>query len=222
LILRQAGVIMKERRVKESEMRFRSFFCLALAGWLGLAGFGQSQSASPTPQPAKPAPTIATTVDQQISIIEGELVSAAEAMPEDKYNFAPSSLNIPGSQYEGVRTFGQQVKHVATVNFMLWAPLVGEKPPLDINKGEGPDSMKSKAEIVKYLKDSYAMGHRAAQTLTADNAAGLIPSPFGAGQIPRLFCATFSVAHGFDHYGQAVEYLRMNGIVPPASRSGNN
>lgn len=211
---------------EENDMRFRNVFCLTLAGGLSIAALGQAQpaapAASPTAQQARPAPTTASIVDQQISIIEREFVSAAEAMPEAKYNFAPSSLNIPGSDYKDVRTFGQQVKHVATVNFMLWAPLVGEKPPLDINKGDGPESMKSKAEIVQYLKDSYAMGHRAAQTLTAENAAGLIPSPFGAGQIPRLFCATFSVAHGFDHYGQAVEYLRMNGIVPPASRGGNN
>jgi hypothetical protein len=207
-------------------MRLRHAFCLTLGGFLSVAALGQSQpaapAASPTPPPARPAPTIASTIDQQISIIEREFVSAAEAMPENKYNFAPGSLNIPGSDYKGVRTFGQQVKHVATVNFMLWAPLVGEKPPLDINQGEGPDAMTSKAEILKYLKDSYAMGHRAAQTLTADNAAGLIPSPFGAGQISRLFCASFSVAHAFDHYGQAVEYLRMNGIVPPASRGDNN
>jgi hypothetical protein len=159
-------------------------------------------------------------VDQEISIIEKELVSAAEAMPEGKFNFAPSSLNIPGSDYKGVRTFGQQLKHVAAVNFLLWAPLLGEKPPADINNGEGPESMQSKAEIVKYLKDSYAMGHRAAQALTAENAVELIPSPAG-GQFSRLFCTTFGVAHANDHYGQAVEYLRMNGIIPPATRANN-
>jgi hypothetical protein len=209
---------------EESEMNYQKVFVLLLAGFFAHAGLGQDKPAQPAASPSpqtKPAPTIAATIDQEIGILEREFVSTAEAMPEDKYNFAPSSLNIPGSDYKGVRTFGQQVKHVATVNFMLWAPLVGEKPPMDINKGEGPESMKSKAEIVKYLKDSYAMGHRAAQSLTAENVVALIPSPFGPGQIPRLFCATFSVAHGFDHYGQLVEYLRMNGIIPPATRSGN-
>jgi hypothetical protein len=192
---------------------------------LSLAGGAMAQKpATPSPSPApqaQPAPTIGGVVDRQVGIIEKEIVDAAEAMPEDKFNFAPSSLNLPGSDYEDVRTFARQIKHVATVNFMLWAPLVGEKPPFDINKGEGPDSMTSKAEIVKYLKDSYAVGHRAAKSLTAENVVELIPSPFGAGQIPRLFCGTFGVAHGFDHYGQMVEYLRMNGIIPPASR-GNN
>jgi hypothetical protein len=202
---------------------FRLLLVLALAAG-AMAQKPAASAASPAPQaqPTPPAaPTIGSVVDRQVGIIEKEFVDAAEAMPEDKFNFAPSSLNLPGSDYKGVRTFAQQVKHVATVNFMLWAPLVGEKPPVDINKGDGPATMTSKAEIVKYLKDSYAMGHRAAKSLTAENVVELIPSPFGAGQIPRLFCGTFGVAHGFDHYGQMVEYLRMNGIIPPASR-GNN
>ena len=207
----------------------RTFFLLAaLTFSIGTLGQAQAKPAAPAASPApqaqttpQPPPTIAGPIDRQVGIIEKEIVDAAEAMPEDKFNFAPASLNIPGSDYKGVRTFGQQAKHVATVNFMLWAPLVGEKPPVDINNGNGPDSMTSKAEIVKYLKDSYALGHRAAKSMNADNVIGTVPSPFGAGQISRLFCATFGVAHAFDHYGQMVEYLRMNGIVPPASR-GNN
>jgi hypothetical protein len=189
---------------------------------------GAMAQAKPAPSPApqaqttpQPPPTIGGTVDIQVGIIERDIVGAAEAMPEDKFNFAPSSLNLTGSDYKGVRTFAQQVKHVATVNFMLWAPLVGEKPPMDINNGDGPASMTSKADIVKYLKDSYAMGHRAVKTLTTDNVVELLPPPFGPRPLPRLFFGTFAVAHGFDHYGQMVEYLRMNGIVPPASRPNN-
>lgn len=195
----------------------RIFYVLAVAG-IALSAMAQNK---PAAQPAPPPPTISSSVDIQVGIIEQEIVGAAEAMPEDKYNFAPTNLNIAGSDYKGVRTFAQQIKHVATVNFMLWAPMVGEKPPLDINKGNGPDSLTSKADIVKYLKDSYAMGHRAAKSLTAENVVELMPSPIGQRPIPRLFAATFAAAHGFDHYGQMVEYLRMNGIVPPASR-GNN
>jgi hypothetical protein len=188
----------------------------------GVFAQGAAKPATPAPAPTPQAPpTIAAVIDREVGIIEKEFVDAAEAMPEDKFNFAPSSLNIPGSDYKGVRTFAAEVKHVATVNFMLWGPLTGEKPPVDINNGDGPASMTSKADIVKYLKDSYALGHRAAKSMTSENVVGLVPSPFGAGTISRLFCATFSVAHGFDHYGQMVEYLRMNGIIPPASR-GNN
>jgi len=208
-------------------MKHVRLFCAFAVLNLAVAAMAQSKpAASPTPAPQAAAtpqapPTIGAAVDSQVGIIEREIVSAAEAMPEDKFNFAPGSLNIPGSDYKGVRTFAQQVKHVATVNFILWAALVGEKPPLDVNNGEGPASMTSKADIVKYLKDSYAMGHRAAKSLTAENSVEVLPSPFGPRPIPRLFFGTFGVAHGFDHYGQIVEYLRMNGIIPPASRSNN-
>lgn len=204
-------------------MKYLKMFCLYMVLSLAMNTLVAAQGAAPAAKPATPAPTpqaptIATVIDREINMIEREFVDAAEAMPEDKFNFAPNSLNIQGSDYKGVRTFAQEVKHVATVNFMLWGTVTGEKPPVDPNKGEGPDSMQSKAEIVKYLKDSYALGHRAAKLLTADNLVSQIPSPFGQGQTTRLFVATFSVAHGFDHYGQMVEYLRMNGIIPPASR----
>lgn len=207
-------------------MKHIRIFCLLVVLSVAVGAMAQAKPAAPAPtappaQAQTPPPTIGSTVDAQIGIIEREIVSAAEAMPEDKFNFAPTSLNIPGSDYKGVRTFAQQIKHVAFVNYILWGPLVGEKPPKDVNNGNGPDSMTSKAEIVQYLKDSYALGHRAVKTLTAENSMELLPEPFGPRPRPRLFFGTFAVAHAFDHYGQMVEYMRMNGIVPPASR-GNN
>jgi uncharacterized damage-inducible protein DinB len=173
------------------------------------------------PPPAAP-PTIGAVIDREVSILEREFVSTAEAMPEDKFNFAPTSLNIAGSDFKGVRTFAEQVKHVAAANFEFWGAITGDKPPLpaDSPNDNGPSALKTKAEIVKYLKDSFALGHKAAQSLaTAESALGMVPSPFGQGQqITRLFLATFAVQHAFDHYGQMVEYLRMNGIIPPPSR----
>ena len=77
--------------------------------------------------------------------------------------------------------------------------------------------MKSKADILTFLKDSFAEGHRAAATLTVENML----RPVGQAK-SRLHRAEFGVAHAFDHYGQMVEYLRMNGIVPPASRGSSN
>jgi len=175
--------------------------------------------ASPSPQATPPPATIVSAADSQISVIEREFVSAAEAMPEDKFNFAPTSLNIPGSDFKGVRTFAQQVKHVAATNYLLWGTITGDKSPVEMKDDEGPASLKTKAEIVQYLKDSFAVGHKAAKTLTPDNAASPFPNVFGGkNPMPRLFMVTFGVAHGFDHYGQIVEYLRMNGIIPPASR----
>jgi uncharacterized damage-inducible protein DinB len=178
--------------------------------------FAQNASA-PKSQPQQ-APTFSAVVERQISNLEKEFVDAAEAMPEDKFNFTPDSLGLKGSEYKGVKTFAEEVRHVAATNFELWCAVTGEKPPMDLGGDNGPESLKSKVEIIKFLKDSFALGHRAAKSLTAENVLGTVQSPFGTQQVPRIHLATFAVSHAFDHYGQMVEYLRMNGIVPPASR----
>ena len=166
-------------------------------------------------QPSQPPPTIASTVDHEISAVEKLIVEAAEAMPEDKFNFSPESLNIPGADYKGVRTFALQVKHVAASNYAIWSPLTGDKFPDNFMGGNGPENVKTKADIIKFLKDSFALGHKAAATLTTENML----QPAENSKSLRLHRATFAVAHAFDHYGQMVEYLRMNGITPPASRA---
>src|SRR5437899_3749114 len=182
--------------------------------------FGQSAKSSPAAgasvSPSTP-PTIASAIDREISIIEKEVVEAAEAMPEDKFDFSPEKLNISGSEYKAVRSFAQQLKHVAASNYLIWSPITGEKVPNDVNDGKGPDNMTAKADILKYLKGSFAFGHKAVATLNASNLVQPISSSSGR-PTTRLFLATFAAAHCFDHYGQIVEYLRMNGIVPPASR----
>jgi uncharacterized damage-inducible protein DinB len=167
-------------------------------------------------QDKAPAKTISEMFDRHTTNLEGEFVPAAEAMPDDKYDFAPpTSLG----EFKGVRTFAQQVKHVAAVNYMLAAAILGEKPPVDLGKGEnGPDNLKTKAEIVKFLKDSFEYSHKALKSINDQNAMGLVQSPFGTNQTSRANLAVFIIAHPFDHYGQMVEYLRMNGVVPPASR----
>ena len=220
-------IMVKHGKEERFLMKHMKLFCLLLMAALstGMQGqnAGSSQPAQPQaaapaqPQSAKPAPSIASSADREVSIVEREFVSVAEAMPEDKFNFSPEGLNIPGSDYKKVRTFGEQVKHVATTNFGLWAAVTGEKPPYDVSDGEkGPDSVKTKAEIIKFLKDSFAAGHRAAQSLTPENSSQTVTTFFGP--TPRIFATTFAVAHAFDHYGQMVEYLRMNGIIPPPSR----
>ncbi|PYX47573.1 MAG: DinB family protein [Acidobacteria bacterium] len=182
-----------------------------------VAGLGQSTKSTTSasqPQTAQPPATIASAVDREISGVEKQIVDAAMAMPEDKFNFSPESLNIPGADYKGVRTFAAQVKHIAASNYFLWTGLTGDKLPANLKDGNGPEDVKSKAEILKFLQDSFALGHKGAATLNTENVL----------QIPehskstRLRLATFAVAHAFNHYGQMVEYLRMNGIVPPASR----
>jgi len=181
---------------------------------------GANSAGAPAPQaqPSQTAPNLASTLDRQISAVEKEVTEAAEAMPENKFNFSPESLNIPGDDYKGVRTFAQQVKHIAASNFAIWRPLTGDNFPKDFLGGNGPENIKTKAEILKFLKDSFALGHKAAATLTAENML----QPVGRNKSPRISLATFAVAHAFDHYGQMVEYLRMNGVVPPASRGSSN
>jgi len=200
-------------------MKYLRIFCLLALVCSAAGAF--AQAATPNAQAKKPTPTIASAIDQQVSIVEREFVGAAEAMPDDKFNFTPITLNIPGSEYKTVKTFAEEVRHVAATNYLLWGAITGDKSPIPSTEDNGPSSLKTKAEIIKYLKDSFALGHKAAQSITAESAAALVPSPFGQGQTTKLFCATFSVAHAFDHYGQMVEYLRMNGIIPPASRGGN-
>ncbi len=193
---------------------------LSAAVIFAVAALGQriqgtaAASASQAQQSQQPSPTVASVVDREISTIEKQIVEAAEAMPEDKFNFTPESLNIPGDDYKGVRTFAVQVKHVASSNYFIWSPLTGDKVPENIKDGNGPAELKSKADIIKFLKDSFALGHKAAATLTPEN---MLQNP-GNSKSTRLHLATFGVAHAYDHYGQMVEYLRMNGIVPPASR----
>ena len=173
-------------------------------------------SASGSQKSPQSAPTVAAVVDRDISAVEKQIVDAADAMPEDKFNFTPEALNIPGSDYRGVRSFAVQVKHIAASNWFIWSPLTGEKLPEGLgDDGNGPHNLKSKPEIIKFLKDSFVLGHRAAATLSAEN---ILQSPPNS-KSTRIRLAEFGVSHAYDHYGQMVEYLRMNGIAPPASRA---
>jgi hypothetical protein len=184
-----------------------------MTAW-GQTGKTVTTAASQAQPSSQPAPTLASMVDGEISATEKLVVDVAEAMPEDKYNFSPETLNIPGDDYKGVRTFAMQVKHVAASNYFIWSTITGDKLPDALKDGNGPADLKTKADIIKFLKDSFAEGHKAAATLTVENML----QPMGQGKTLRLHRAEFGVAHAFDHYGQMVQYLRMNGIVPPASR----
>jgi DinB superfamily len=179
---------------------------------------GQGATNAIAQQGQQPSPTIASAMDREISIVEKEVVEAAEAMPEDKFNFSPEGINLPGSDYKGVRTFALQVKHIGASNYILWSGVTGDKFPQDYLGGNGPESLKTKAEIIKFLKDSFALGHKAAATLTTEN---MLQNP-GKSKSTRLHLVAFAATHAFDHYGQMVEYLRMNGIVPPVSRNQAN
>jgi hypothetical protein len=158
----------------------------------------------------------AKAFDSQLSLIESEMMGAVKAMPAEKFGFAPSAAIFVPSQvtkFETVRTFGEQATHVAQANYSFYAIVGGMKPDVDV-KAIG--KLTKKDDIVKALGDSFAFAHKAIATITPENALQLIKSP-EPGIGTRLTLASFGVSHGFDHYGQMVVYLRMNGIVPPAS-----
>jgi hypothetical protein len=189
---------------------------LAVYGGLVLTILVLTMTIGAAGQMAKPKGehrTVTQVLDSTVLNLEHEFVPAAEAMPEDKFGFAPSD-----GEFKGVRTFALQIKHVAAVNYELGAALLEQKPPVDVGDESGPASITSKADIIKFLKDSFEYVHKAIATINEKNFVGTVKSPFGEGSVSRLGLATSVAAHGFDHYGQMVVYLRMNGIVPPASR----
>jgi uncharacterized damage-inducible protein DinB len=155
--------------------------------------------------------TIADSVGETLKFAEGEFLGVAEAMPEDKYNFVPTF-----GKFDDARTFAEQVKHVACAQFAFFNEFEGKKPPADCEKG-GHDPARTKAELIKYLKDSFDYSNRVIAGLTAKNALDRIDGRY-AGPNTKLGISVTSVWHVTDHYGQLVEYLRMNGIVPPMTQ----
>jgi hypothetical protein len=148
-------------------------------------------------------------------LTEKVIVSAADAMPADKYGFAPTD-----GEFKGVRTFGQMVKHLSATNYILAAAALGEEPPADAGDELGPEALRTKAEVLYYLKGSFAYLHKAIEAIGQNRVpvkASPI-SPLKSAEATRLALVVESLVHAFDHYGQMVEYLRMNGVVPPASR----
>jgi hypothetical protein len=174
-----------------------------------------AQMSAPTSPTNPPKPAIGTQLppaqiyEKLLSGMEKEIVDAGDAMPADKYNFAPPTSI---GDFKGVRTFAEQIKHVAETNDYFFhdptTPLVDTRPSIE--------KLTTKAEIMQALKDSFVLAHKYVATITLQNAFEVTKSGTRAGM------AAYGIAHFMDHYGQLVEYLRMNSIVPPASRSGNS
>jgi uncharacterized damage-inducible protein DinB len=166
-----------------------------------------------TEAPEKIEVTFSRVLSGSLMQLQRQLMPLAMAMPADKYSFAPTN-----GEFKGVRTFAEQLKHVAAANYSFASAITGEKPPEDTGDDEaGPASVKSKEEVLKYLNGSFSYVQKAVATINAKNVISPIKSPFG-GETTRLAMTTLIMNHCFDHYGQLVEYLRMNGMVPPASQ----
>jgi uncharacterized damage-inducible protein DinB len=150
-----------------------------------------------------------------LKIAEKQIVPAVEAMPADKFGFTPTD-----GEFKGVRTFGQMVKHLSATNYILAAAALGEEPPADAGDEAGPETVRTKAEILNYLNGSFAHLSKAVEAIgqarASVNASPI--SPLKRGEATRSALVVEALMHACDHYGQLVEYLRMNGVVPPASR----
>ena len=185
----------------------------------GVGAVAATAQMGSTSAPAPAAGSIATpaaALDSQLSLIEMEMMGAVKAMPADKFGFAPSAaIFVPTqkTEFATVRTFGQQATHVAEANYFFAQIFSGLKPDTDV---QGIEKLTKKDDIVAALGGSFAFAHKAMATLTPANAFEVIKSPEPGFQT-RGTLASFCVSHAFDHYGQMVEYLRMNAIVPPAS-----
>ena len=165
--------------------------------------------------------TVASALLRGIKYQEYEVRSAAEAMPEEKYGYRPAEGNFKNEKPQfgpaEVRTFAEQVKHVACANFAFAAELDGQKPPDGCDKG-GPHPARTRRELLTYLRDSFAAIRKSLSAIDAKNMFDPIEGPY-AGPNTRLGVATVIVWHNADHYGQMTLYLRQNGIVPPSSRA---
>jgi uncharacterized damage-inducible protein DinB len=199
----------------ENEMMKRVLMMLALAGCCMTGAKAQMGGTAPK-VPAGTMIDPGKSIEALLNIYEEQIVSAAKAMPAEKYNFAPSQAIFAASQKvdfvspKVVNTFGQTVAHIAQANYSFFSSLGGAKPDADVKAMGG---LTSKEDTVKALEGSFAYGHKQLATLTAADAFASVK-----GDMTKTSVAAFAIAHMCDHYGQLVEYLRMNGIVPPASQ----
>lgn len=157
--------------------------------------------------------SLSPAIERQLNKIESDILLTAEAMPENKFFFTPESLPIKDSHFQGVRTFAGQIAHLATDNILIWSAITGDSVRPDITDVNGPKSIKTKKDIIDYLKSSFTIGRRAIATLTNQNAMDMIQ--FRWRKLPRLDLAFYALTHANEHYGQMATYLRMCGIIPP-------
>jgi len=134
------------------------------------------------------------------------LVKIANAMPEDKFSFKPTPAQ---------RDFGGHVMHIAQINMMVLATLKGAATAPAVNM-----NAKSKADVIKAMSDSFDYGTALLNEQTDQGMAGGVQGPpwFGPGPSTRARIIAFLIGHTQDTYGQMVVYLRLNGLVPPASQ----
>lgn len=178
-----------------------------LSMFLLLSVLGVPASAQ-APPPAQANP-LSTWLRNAYTGNRNNIVRTAEKMPEENYGMRP------GAQLD-VRTFGQQVSHVATYNFLWCSQAKGEKNPSPGNL----DKLTSKAEIMKVLNDAFTYCDSAYNALTDTSGAEMIDITQENGRQTRnlrMGLLTLNYGHNNEIYGSMVVYLRMKNLVPPAS-----
>ena len=133
--------------------------------------------------------------------------SMAEDFPEDKYDFKPTPAQ---------RSFAEQLLHAAGANYFFTSPAMGRKPPSE----EDPkrDQYKTKADVVSFVKKSFADGATAIKAKGDKGMSDLLVDPFSHQQVRVSDFAYGFIEHDGEHYGQLVGYYRLAGLVPPESR----
>jgi uncharacterized damage-inducible protein DinB len=130
------------------------------------------------------------------------LVSSAEKMPEDSYNFKPT---------EAVRSYGQIVGHLADAQYNFCSMSLGEtNPGLKIEQ-----TKTSKADLVAALKDALAYCDKAYDSMT--DASGIQTVKMFGMDMPKFGVLNINNAHDMEHYGNLVTYMRLKNVVPPTS-----
>ena len=192
---------------------------VAVMALVGCCMTAKAQGMPQVKMDSEPMPTLVEPRDAlniMLTGFEEELTGVARKMPAEKYSFAPSAGTFApaqGATFDGVRTFAQELTHLISANYYFYGVISGEKPDVDM---KAINAMTAKDDLLKALAASFVFAHRAIRTITAGNAFVAIKGVDGMNT--RATVAAFGVAHGYDHYGQMVEYLRMNGLVPPGSK----
>ena len=192
-------------------LRFAAVVVMGCCAMGAQAQMGEDTPPVPLGQTVSPA----KAVDEMLTAFETEVTGVAKAMPADKYSFVPSAAAFTdkSAKFDGVRTFASEVTHIASANYYFFMTVSGMKPDVDM-KSLG--KLTSKEDCLKALADSFTFAHKAVMTITPANAFESIKGADGLHT--RVEVASFASAHGYDHYGQMVEYLRMNGVLPPGSK----
>lgn len=157
--------------------------------------------------------SIADAIDKVDGRLERQLLQVAEAMLDDRFSFRPTP---------GVRSFGEQLRHIGAVQWVVGAGLLNENPPVDVGDGDsGPLSVTAKPDICEIRSGFFSYLRRAIKSINDSNALEMIPHPFDPENttVERLALVVGYASHGWEHYGQMVVYQRIDGIAPVPDRS---